>query len=398
MRGMRKKADELAKRRWILLGVWILSLVGISFYGGAVSYGIFFGVTLIPLISLAYLLAVYIFFRIYQKVESRDMVCGQPAPYFFILQNDSVIPFSSVSVKLFSSFSFVEKMPENTEYELLCGDKYTFETKLTCKYRGEYEVGVKEIIVTDYFRLFRLRYHVPNTIRAIVKPKITRVSKLISIGEMISVLQTQSMHAGSEPDVTVRDYVPGDAIKNISWKTSARENKLKVRNRIAEEKQGIVLFGDTKRYSGQIEEYLPLENKMLEIMVALGIYLAEQSMPFTAYYGQGKTVSKRVNGVREFNEYYENVSRIIYSDAEDVAGVMHELMAKGAFSNCKVAFGIIHEMNQDIMEMTEQLSQSGILVVLYVVTEEKYEEYIKLNNERRNIITVPVDAQLEGRL
>lgn len=398
MRGKRKKADELAKRRWILLGVWILSLVGISFYGGAVSYGFFFGVTLIPLISLAYLLAVYIFFRIYQKVESRDMVCGQPAPYFFILQNDSVIPFSSVSVKLFSSFSFVEKMPENTEYELLCGDKYTFETKLTCKYRGEYEVGVKEIIVTDYFRLFRLRYHVPNTIRAIVKPKITRVSKLNSIGEMISVLQTQSMHAGSEPDVTVRDYVQGDAIKNISWKTSARENKLKVRNRIEEEKQGIVLFGDTKRYSGQIEEYLPLENKMLEIMVALGIYLAEQSMPFTAYYSQGKTVSKRVNGVREFNEYYENVSRIIYSDTEDVAGVMRELMAKGAFSNCKVAFGIIHEMNQDIMEMTEQLSQSGILVVLYVVTEEKYEDYIKMNNERRNIITVPVNAELEGRL
>lgn len=398
MRGKRKKADELAKRRWILLGVWILSLVGISFYGGAVSYGFFFGVTLIPLISLAYLLAVYIFFRIYQKVESRDMVCGQPAPYFFILQNDSVIPFSSVSVKLFSSFSFVEKMPENTEYELLCGDKYTFETKLTCKYRGEYEVGVKEIIVTDYLRLFRLRYHVPNTIRAIVKPKITRVSKLNSIGEMISVLQTQSMHAGSEPDVTVRDYVPGDAIKNISWKTSARENKLKVRNRIEEEKQGIVLFGDTKRYSGQIEEYLPLENKMLEIMVALGIYLAEQNMPFTAYYSQGKTVSKRVNGVREFNEYYENVSRIIYSDTEEVAGVMHELMAKGAFSNCKVAFGIIHEMNQDIMEMTEQLSQSGILVVLYVVTEEKYEDYIKMNNERRNIITVPVNAELEGRL
>ena len=73
-------------------------------------------------------------------------------------------------------------------------------------------------------------------------------------------------------------------------------------------------------------------------------------------------------------------------------------MAKGAFSNCKVAFGIIHEMNQDIMEMTEQLSQSGILVVLYVVTEEKYEDYIKLNNERRNIITVPVNAELEGRL
>ena len=88
---MGKKADELAKRRWFLFGVWILSLVAISFYGGVVSYSFFFGVTLVPFISFAYLLAVYIFFRIYQKVESRDMVCGQPTPYFFVLQNETDI-------------------------------------------------------------------------------------------------------------------------------------------------------------------------------------------------------------------------------------------------------------------------------------------------------------------
>ena len=69
-------------RRWILLDLWVLSLAAISFYGGAVSYGIFWGITLIPVTSLLYLAFVYFSLRILQQIESRDMVCGQPMPYF----------------------------------------------------------------------------------------------------------------------------------------------------------------------------------------------------------------------------------------------------------------------------------------------------------------------------
>jgi len=395
---MGKKADELKIRRWILFGLWILSLIAISFYGGTISYGFFFAITLLPLISFAYLVLVYFFFRIYQKVESRDMVCGQQTPYFFILQNDGYYPFASVSVRLFSSFSYVEKMPENTEYELLHGDKYVFETKLTCKYRGEYEVGVKEVIVTDFFRLFQLHYRIPSTIRALVKPKITRITKLDSIGEMLGLLQKESVQADSEPDVVVRDYVAGDALKQISWKATAREQNIKVRKRIGEEKQGIVLLCDTKRYSNEMKEYLPLENKMLEIMAALGIFLAEKNMTFTAYYGQNSVISSRVEGLGEYEEYYESIAKINCSEREDVTRMMMELIERGILWNCKVLFCVLHELNKEIMRMTAQLSEAGLMVVLYVVTEEKYEDYIRQSSERRKIITIPVEAELEGRL
>ena len=57
---------QIRLRRWGLLGLWLLSLVAISFYGGAVSYGFFFGLTLVPVVSAVYLLAVYLRFKIYQ--------------------------------------------------------------------------------------------------------------------------------------------------------------------------------------------------------------------------------------------------------------------------------------------------------------------------------------------
>lgn len=396
--GLRKKVDEMRIRRCSLLGLWILSLITISFYGGAISYGFFFAVTLLPLISFVYLVMVYFFFRVYQSVERRDMICGQPTPYFFILQNDGYCPFAGVSVKLFSSFSYVEKIPDDTEYELLHGDKYVFETNLVCKYRGEYEVGIKEIIVTDMFRLFRLQYQIPSTIRALVKPKITKLDHLESLGEISGLMQKKSMQADTEPDVIMRDYVTGDALKQISWKATAREQKLKVRNRIGEEKQGIILLGDMKRYSREIREYLPMENKMLEIMAALGIFLAEKNMSFTAYYGQSGIVSKRVESIREYEEYYESIAKVVYSEDEDFTCLMAELTKRGAFWNGKLLFGILHELNEEIMRMTEQLARAGMIVILYVVTEEKYEDYVRQSNERRKIITIPVEAELRGRL
>ena len=100
-------------RRFILLLLWILSLVGITFYGGAISYGLFWGITLIPVLSLVYLLFVFMQFRIYQEIGSRIIVCKQPVSYFFILQNETVYAFAGLSVRLFSDFSYVTDMPEN---------------------------------------------------------------------------------------------------------------------------------------------------------------------------------------------------------------------------------------------------------------------------------------------
>lgn len=393
-----KRVRAMRKRRLGLFGLWVLSLTAISFYGGAVSYGFFFGITLLPVISLVYLALVYWRFKIYQKVENRNMVCGQSMPYFFVLQNDDYCPFASVSVRLFSSFSYVERVPEDTEYELLPGDKYTYETKLVCKYRGEYEVGVKEIVVTDFFRLFRFTYRIPSTIKAVVLPKVTRLTALNSIGSLSVLLQRDTSQADTEPDVVVRDYIAGDALKQIHWKATAREQQLKVRNRTGEEKQGIALFCDTKRCSRHMKEYLPVENKLLEIMLALGIFLAERNMAFTAYYGQNGMRKKRVEGIGDFDLFYEEMSKVVYREEESFLQTLTEAVEKNAILENRVIFCVLHELTEELMQMTAKIAEAGILVILYVVTEANLEEYLRQSNERRKIIAVSVEAELEGRL
>ena len=385
-------------RNWILLDLWVLSLAAISYYGGAVSYGIFWGITFIPVISLLYLIFVYFNLRILQQIESRNMICGQPMPYFFVLQNDSLCVFTSISVNLFSSFSTVENLPGDTEYELLPGDKYAFETKLTCKYRGEYEVGVKEIIMTDFFRLFRIRYRIPSTIKALVLPKITRVSNLKSIDSLAALPQRTSLRERTEPDIVVRDYVTGDSLKQIHWKATAREQQLKVRNLTGEEKQGISLLWDTRRYSKEPKDYLPIEDKILETALAISIFLAEKNIPFSAYFGQRGISSAHLEGLGDFDGFYRQVSEIQFDQEENFQQTLLEITESGTLFESKVIFCVLHQLNEDVLKLAEHLGRAGSLVVLYVITDENIEDFSKQSNDRLKIIAISVNAALEGRL
>lgn len=394
----RKVWDEMKLRRWGLFGLWILSLAAISSFGGAVSYGLFFAVTLLPLVSFVYLVCVYFRFKIYQKVESRNMVCGQPMPYFFVLQNDDYFAFSSVSVRMFSSFSYVEDMPEDTEYELLPGDKFTYETKLVCKYRGEYEVGVKEIIITDFFRLFRLRYPVPGAIRALVLPKLVRLQEPGSIADLSVYLQREAFLRKTEPDVVVRDYVEGDSIRQIHWKATARERKLKVRNRTGEEKQGIVLFCDTKRYTTDMREYLPVENKLLEVLLALGCFFAEKSVPYTVYFDQNGPVKTQVSGMQDFDNFYQKTAELIFQEKEGLDALLGKVAAQGALLGSRVVFLVLSCLNSGIMKLTEQIAAGGVIVVIYLVTDDPADAYVRQSNPRRRIFILSTEAVLEEEM
>lgn len=384
--------------RRCLLGIaWVLALTAISFYGGAVSYGFFFGVTLIPVISLIYLLCVLVRFKIYQEAEKKSLVCGQPTPYLFILQNEDYFAYTSISVRMHSSFSYAEDSFENVEYELLPGDKTVCETKIVCKYRGEYEIGVKEVVLTDFLRLFRLRYVVSGQIKAVVTPQIVQLSELKSIADLPMLVQSDT--SGSrEPDIVVRDYVEGDSLKQIHWKATAREQKLKVRVMTGKENQGITVFCDTRRYSEDMKEFLPLENKILETFLAVGYYFAAADKEFSAYYGQNGVVKKHVEGIDDFDDFYHTVSKMVFDKDENPRNVMEQVTSQGVLWGSNLVFCVLHELNSAILDITERLAASGVVVVIYVITDQDPRDYVKHGTTRRRIVVIPVEASLEGRL
>ncbi len=392
---MKMKKDTIVFRRIIWLLLWVLSIVSISNFGGVVSYGFFWGMTLLPVVSFVYLLLVSFCFRIYQKMESVDAVAGMRTEYYFTLKNESILPFAGVRVKMYSDFSYVENMKEDTEYELLKGDEYTFRTNMICKYRGEYYVGIKEVIITDFLRLFRLKYKPGNTIQVLVKPPVTKLNTIESIVSVLGILEKDNVPTNTQKDVLVRDYVSGDSLKHISWKLSAKENKLMVRKEIGEEKQGVALIGDMRKYYKDKEDFIPLEHKMLEIMSSLGMCLTENNVTYKAYYNQGQEVAYRVAGVGDFREYYNALCKVVFKDTYDFVPYYKLLVEKGCFYNCKVVFCVLHELNHEVIGLAEKTVAMECVVVLYVVSDRNYEEYMKFASDKLKIVILPVEANIK---
>ncbi len=378
--------------------MWIASLVGISFYGGAISYVLFWGLTLLPLVACFYLVLVFFQFKIYQQIDHKTAVCKEPIPYFFVLKNESFFAFYSVSVKLFSKLSGVKDMVDGKEYQLLPGDEQEFRTSLVCKYRGEYKVGVKEVTVTDVFGLFRLRYKVQGTIRAEVLPRVLHLEEISGLKDVVNISYMESSVHPVEPDVITRDYVAGDALKWIHWKSSAKEQKLKTRRFLGERRKQIALVYDTKRYSRDMYTYLPQENQLLETVIALGWFLASKNIGFATYSGQKGLRSNALDEMNQFQSFYSYVSETVFEETEDLHANLQQLNHAGIFSDVQTLVMVAQKIQGETMGLLYQLSVRGVNVVLYLISDENTEEVQKLANQRIKIIVLPVEGDLEAVL
>lgn len=385
-------------RRIVFLVLWIMSLIGISFYGGAVSYGFFWGMTLLPMISLVYLILFFSQFRIYQEIESRTIVCKQVMPYYFTLPNETFFSFAGLNVRMFSGFSYVTDIPDDEEYELLPGESYTYHTNLVCKYRGEYEVGVKEIVITDFFRLFRLRYRIHGTIKALVYPRLIHKEELSGIKDIIDVSSLQSELNRTQPDVVTRDYVQGDSLKYIHWKVSAKEQKLKTRNLLGERKKEILLCYDTKRYSSKEEVYIPLESQILETVLTIGLHFAEKNIPYTIFYGQGGIRKQQIEGISKMDYLYQEIAGVQFDEKENAESLLQQMIQERLHIQAHALIMVVHEVSDEMMERLQNFAAEGLFVILYLITDENTENYIRQGNERFNIVVLPVEGDLEELL
>lgn len=385
-------------RRWIFAAAWISSLVLISFFGGTLSYGLFFALTLLPFFCMLYLAAVIAGFKIYQHLESRNIVAGQPVEYYFVLQNEMPFAFAGLQVRLFSGLFEVADVPDNREYELLPGENFRFDTKLFCKYRGEYEVGVEAVVITDFLRLFRWRYPLPGTIKAIVSPKVVTVPHLQSLSQLAVNVSGKTLRGDTQLDVVIRDYVCGDSIKRVHWKATAKTGEWKVRQTMDEERQGIQLYLRGKRYSEEAARFLPLENCMLEIVLGVSSSLTAQGIPLRVEYDMAENREGiSVREERDFGELYRTMEE--YSFRTDVS----ERGILGFLENCirdlpKVVFLVVAELTELLLERTEKLSEEGVYVVIYLVEREPSSELKGLCKERRNIFPIGTEVDLEAVL
>ena len=356
--------------RLLFIILFILSVVGISVTGGPVSYGFFFFMLIIPAVAFIYSLILFWRFKIYQKVETKTVTALNPADFYFTLQNEDIFAHSGIRIELFSDFSTITGIDTGTEYELMPHSGVSKEAKLLCRYRGEYEVGIRYVTVTDYLKLFPVTFKNRETLKVSVMPRLEILDDIANLDELC-ISSKDSYTNASEPDVLTREYVPGDDIRSINWKITAKTGVPMVRKRAGEHTPGIDIIMDSCRYSGDPHDYLPLENKILELVLAVTYYYLERGIPVTVHAHGYDQVKYSLDGIDTFEDFYQSVSGFGFMAGSTQEVCFNKLSPDERIWQADAVIMVLHEWSVTAAGFAGQMDKLMIPVMVYMVTDEQ---------------------------
>src|SRR5579859_585830 len=108
---------------------------------------------------------------------------------------------------------------------------YRWTSHTMCVVRGEFTLGPMTVISGDPFGLFQVSRHIAATSKVLIYPatvpihNFTAPTGLLSGGDS----QRQRTHIVTTNAAGVREYAPGDSFNRIHWKSSARKDRLLVK-------------------------------------------------------------------------------------------------------------------------------------------------------------------------
>lgn len=138
------------------------------------------------------------------------------------------------------------------------GEARDIEVGLRCRRWGGLVIGGALLVAHDPLRLFRYE-------RALVQPLAVRVfPRADRLKALIQPLETQ-VFAGDEVSrargegiefAEVRPFVPGDRVRQVNWRVTARRGELHVNQQHPERNSDVILFVDTFVGAGEAAERL----------------------------------------------------------------------------------------------------------------------------------------------
>lgn len=230
--------------------IYTLALIALLFaalYTGLrVLYILLFTAIFLLLFVLGLNLYTIYTFRFTQTLETDRAEKGSRVKLFVNVANETFLPLSMMEIR------FVLPCPGKTLDHPICVAPYSredFELTLDLPYRGVYEVGMKEIRITDVFGLTSIRYE----LRRLPWYKMLHLTVLPAVpegpaaGEILDeklfALEAASPLA-SENVSSAREYRPGDPLKRVNWKVSARYGELYMKEYDAPARESIALLID----------------------------------------------------------------------------------------------------------------------------------------------------------
>jgi len=181
--------------------------------------------------------------------HARRAQVGQPLNELFRVRNTGILPKLWLEIRDHSSLPFHNA--SHVVPSLFPRRQYQWETSTICTQRGEFTLGPMTIVSGDPFGLFQFPRQFPAQTKIIVYPPTVRIHRFatpigtLSGGEAVR----RRAHYVTTNAAGIRDYQPGDSFNRIHWRSTARRDRLLVKEFELDPLADVWIFLDLSRES-----------------------------------------------------------------------------------------------------------------------------------------------------
>jgi uncharacterized protein (DUF58 family) len=325
---------NMRKGKWGLILLTIAAYVNAYILREKIPYIIFY--TLLLSILISYLTCRDSVRKIsgFQRIKQYKYETGDIIKIETVLDNDSIfiVPYLELRDKT------LEKMGEGSIYSVMTIGpwKRKREVKnIAIKYRGVYTLGPIDLLIQDALRIFTWTKKIESGKNFKVYPKVYTIERLDlkALQSFGSISNRQLAFEDSTSISDIRKYVPGDSIKRVHWKLSAKNNKLYVKNFEKSGSTAVYLYIDLykRAYTGEYAN--DLEERAAESACSITFYLMERAVPIELYLTNSNISFIKAGDMSHFSRVLDmmcqakpNGDRVM----EDIIEKRLDLMNRGA--------------------------------------------------------------------
>ena len=385
----------MGRRSTVALVLALLALIGGLATGRDLLFNLAYLFALLLIVSFVWAWVNINWLYLSRVTRTRRAQVGEPLEERFTVRNTSIVP------KLWLEVHDYSTVPEHRASHVVnnLGGRSSFGWRVTtiCTERGRYQLGPLALTSGDPFGFFPMRRELPATSHVVIYPLTVDIHQfalplgLLPGGDALR----RRTHYVTTNAAGVREYAPGDSFGRIHWPSTARRDRLIVKEFELDPMADIWIIPDMASFvhvrndqprapirTDNIPLWMRSRERVFQLPEATEEYVVTIAASLARYflrhdravgllaYGQTHELVQPDRGERQLNRILETLAVLRAQGRVPIAGLLHaesQMLPRGS-----TIIVVTPTTTEEWITAARQQLQRGLRLVTVLVEPESF--------------------------
>lgn len=379
---MREKIEHILKQilfciAWI--AAFLIALFPAKYINSIYGYLPFFFMLFLVCLSAAHMF--WMRHKIAVETDFADISCerGRTVTISLKIVNHSILVCPRACACFYISDLFGnDDSIMKTDFTLAGKEKNDFCLDMDMKHIGVYHVGLKEMVIYDMLGVFKTNVPVIGDFQVNVTPRIHNITEIEASELLMYESDRDTNHVvNNGMDYTgVREYEPGDSMKQIHWKLSAHSNGYLTKLNESSRQSDYTVILDFAAPDYSREELMDVNDCLIEMAFSLLEYIDRHDAAYSLIYCDHEHEIHRTipTGRDSYIELIKQFSVITPDPKEEYADGAAIIRDESSMPN----------RSNNVIICTSRVTSQLIQELIWVKSQKRYPELYLIIPERLN--------------